>query len=237
MKKYLALFAAVALALLPVPAFAGPALPGPAQSQSSLVGCIYSPSGVTLTSTNNQAALQCDSTGKLMTDATGGAGGTVDIDQTTPGTTNGVVVNSSALPSGAATSAKQDTMIAAMATPAEIIPSTSGGLSLFYLTAANSTNATNVKASAGQLYTVELSNNSATLAYVSFYNTAGTPTCGTGIVAQAMIPANSTSGAGWVSNSLHGKAFGTGIGICVTTGIAGTGSVAASAYTITLGYK
>lgn len=34
-------------------------------------------------------------------------GSTVDIDQTTPGTTNGVVVNSSALPSGAATSAKQ----------------------------------------------------------------------------------------------------------------------------------
>jgi hypothetical protein len=36
-------------------------------------------------------------------------GGTVAIDQTTPGTTNGVVVNSSALPSGAATEAKQDT--------------------------------------------------------------------------------------------------------------------------------
>lgn len=36
-------------------------------------------------------------------------GGTVTIDQTTPGTTNGVVVNSSALPSGAATEAKQDT--------------------------------------------------------------------------------------------------------------------------------
>jgi hypothetical protein len=37
--------------------------------------------------------------------------GKVGIDQTTPGTTNGVVVNSSALPSGAATSAKQDTLI------------------------------------------------------------------------------------------------------------------------------
>lgn len=117
------------------------------------------------------------------------------------------------------------------------VPGTTGGLSIFYLTAANSTNATNVKASAGTLYDVELSNNSATLAYVSFYNTAGTPTCGTSIVGQAMIPANSTSGAGWVSNSGLGKAFSTGIGICVTTGIAGTGSVAASAYTITLGYK
>jgi hypothetical protein len=36
----------------------------------------------------------------------------IPIDQTTPGTTNGVVVNSSALPTGAATSVKQDTLIA-----------------------------------------------------------------------------------------------------------------------------
>lgn len=43
--------------------------------------------------------------------------GNVRIDQTTPGTTNGVVVNSSALPSGAATAANQATMIAAMGSP------------------------------------------------------------------------------------------------------------------------
>ena len=36
----------------------------------------------------------------------------VNIDQTTPGTTNGVVVNSSILPTGASTEAKQDTLIA-----------------------------------------------------------------------------------------------------------------------------
>lgn len=135
--------------------------------------------------------------------------GKVGIDQTTPGTTNAV----------------------------QAIPGTTGGLTTFYLTAAASTNATNVKASAGQLYRAELSNNSATLAYVSFYNTSGTPTCGTSIVYQMMIPANSTSGAGWVSAGSMGLAFSSGIGICVTTGIAGTGNVAASAYTISLGYK
>lgn len=43
--------------------------------------------------------------------------GTVDIDQTTPGTTNGVVVNSSALPSGAATSAIQNNVRSAPGTP------------------------------------------------------------------------------------------------------------------------
>lgn len=117
------------------------------------------------------------------------------------------------------------------------VSGTSGGLTPFTLTAAASTNATNVKASAGQLYKADLSNNSATLAYVSFYNNSGTPTCGTSIVYQMMIPANSTSGAGWVSNSDIGLAFSSGIAICVTTGIAGTGNVAATAYTISLGYK
>lgn len=43
--------------------------------------------------------------------------GNFRIDQTTPGTTNGVVVNSSALPSGAATAANQATMITAMGSP------------------------------------------------------------------------------------------------------------------------
>lgn len=37
--------------------------------------------------------------------------GTIDIDQSTPGTTNGVVVNSSVLPTGAASSANQPTLV------------------------------------------------------------------------------------------------------------------------------
>jgi len=107
----------------------------------------------------------------------------------------------------------------------------------FTLTAAASTNATSVKASAGTLRHISVYNNSATLAWVSFYNTASTPTCGTGIVYQTMIPANSTSGAGAVEDISAGLAFSTGIGICVTTGIAGTGSVAASSYVVGLGYN
>jgi hypothetical protein len=114
---------------------------------------------------------------------------------------------------------------------------TAGGVTPYTLTAANSTNATNVKASAGQLYHIAVYNNSATLAWVSFYNTAGTPTCGTGIVYQTMIPSNSTSGGGAVEDFATGMAFSTGIGICITTGIAGTGSVAATSYVVGLGYK
>lgn len=43
--------------------------------------------------------------------------GKVDIDQTTPGTTNGVVVNSSALPTGAATNAELMTINTTLGTP------------------------------------------------------------------------------------------------------------------------
>lgn len=112
-----------------------------------------------------------------------------------------------------------------------------GGVTKFTLTAAASTNATNIKASAGSLYHIGVYNNSATLAWVSFYNTAGTPTCGTSIVYQTMIPANSTSGAGAVEDFAVPLDFSTGIGICVATGIAGTGSVAATSYVVNLGFK
>lgn len=119
----------------------------------------------------------------------------------------------------------------------QAIPGTTNGLSFATITAANSTNATNLKNAAGQLYHLTAYNNSATLAWVSFYNTAGTPTCGTGIVYQAMIPANSTSGAGVVEDIPDGLTFATGIGYCITTGIAGTGSVAATSYVVNFGYK
>jgi hypothetical protein len=45
--------------------------------------------------------------GSLNVNITGGTGDVVSINQTTPGVTNGVVVNSSALPTGASTSALQ----------------------------------------------------------------------------------------------------------------------------------
>lgn len=163
--------------------------------------------------TKNSLVVAQPTAADLNVTATLGAGsalaGKFGIDQTTIGSTNGV----------------------------SPVAATTGGVTAFTLTAANSTNATNIKASAGTLYHIGVYNNSATLAWVSFYNTAGTPTCGTSIVYQTMIPANSTSGAGAVEDFALGMNFGTGIGICVTTGIAGTGSVAATSYVIGLGYK
>jgi len=65
MKRFFALVLAAVLAASPH-AYAGPAIPGPAQSTSTMVGCIYSPTGVTLTAANNQAACQLDSAGNLL---------------------------------------------------------------------------------------------------------------------------------------------------------------------------
>lgn len=66
MKRFSAFLAGFLLAA--TAAFAGPADPGPAQSQSALVGCKYNSSGVTLTD-GQQAAAQCTSDGKLQVNA------------------------------------------------------------------------------------------------------------------------------------------------------------------------
>lgn len=119
-----------------------------------------------------------------------------------------------------------------------LVPSaTAGGTTPFTLTLANSTNATNVKASAGQLYGLSgFSLSSATPVFISLYDTAGTPTCGTSIKEQYLIP-GSTTGTGLVLDFSNPVGFASGIGFCVTTGIAGTGAVAASNYVLNLQYK
>lgn len=119
-----------------------------------------------------------------------------------------------------------------------IAPSaTAGGTTLFTLTLAASTNATNVKASAGQLYSISGFNmSSATPVWISLYNNSGTPTCGTAIIQQFLIP-GSTTGAGFVYDFAAPKGFATGIAFCATTGIAGTGNPAASTYVLNVDYK
>lgn len=120
-----------------------------------------------------------------------------------------------------------------------LVPVTTGGLTISSTLIAAGTNATSVKASAGQLYGVEITNNSANIAYLKLYNTAGTPTAGTGTpVIRLMVPGNST-GTGIVRSYDNGIRFGTGIGFTFTGGIADadTTSVAASAFILNLYYK
>jgi hypothetical protein len=96
--------------------------------------------------------------------------------------------------------------------------------SLFSEIVPNNTIGVSVKAAAGTVYSFSFSNNGATPFYVKLYNSAGAPTCGSlPPVARFEVPANSTPANGSGSNlpfGLPGVTFPTGIGICVTAGIA-----------------
>lgn len=87
-----------------------------------------------------------------------------------------------------------------------------------------STNAAFMKASAGNLYEITVSNPTATAAYVKLYNKASAPTVGTDVpVMTIAIPATA---AGVGEKSFHfgavGKRFATGIAIAVTAAAAAT---------------
>ncbi len=93
------------------------------------------------------------------------------------------------------------------------------GATAFNVTSAASTNSTNIKASAGNVYSVTLINTTATLYYIRFYNLASAPTCSsaTGYVYTLPVPASAT-GAGLTVSMDVGQAFTTGIGYCLTGG-------------------
>lgn len=104
---------------------------------------------------------------------------------------------------------------------------------------AASTNSTLVKNAPGTLFNVSVANNSGTIAYLKLYNSATAPTCGSGTpVARYIIPA-STAGAGSNIDVSVGAEYTTGIGYCVTAGIADsdTTAVAASSYIVNIVYK
>ena len=106
-----------------------------------------------------------------------------------------------------------------------IVPPTSGGCSDFHLVAAASTNANNVKASAGQLYGITVFNNAAYPIYVKFHNTAGVPTAGVGVVRTFGVQA----GMQGFYEQVNGVAFSTGIAITIVKGIADADATAVAA--------
>lgn len=125
---------------------------------------------------------------------------------------------------------------------AGIVPVTSGGTSVCYLTSAASTNSTNCKASAGQLYGYDLVNTTTTIYYLRIYNSSGAPTCSsaTGFIRTIPVPpAAAAGGAGGVARSLAvGEAYGTGLGFCLTGGGSSTDNTnAATGVYVTLNYK
>lgn len=120
-----------------------------------------------------------------------------------------------------------------------LAPQTSGGLSISRTISAASTNATSVKASAGQVFGIYAHNTNAAVRYLKLYNKASAPTVGTDTpVLTLPIPGN-TAGAGFVLEQSNGIAFATGIALALTAGVgdSDTGAVAANEIVVNLVYK
>lgn len=115
--------------------------------------------------------------------------GVVGIDQTTPGTTNGVVVNASAAAGGISTTAR-------------------------LASAAASTNATNVKTSAGRIYSAQGYNAATYPVYLVLYDAVTNPPVpGTTTIRKKIpIPAGAAFALDWPI----GMSFATGIGYAFT---------------------
>jgi hypothetical protein len=108
-----------------------------------------------------------------------------------------------------------------------------GGSDCVVLSAA-STNATNCKASSGNIYGFELYNTTTTVYYFRLYNSSGTPTCSsaTGFIRSVPIPP--ADSAGHVNGVVldYGNApigYSTGIGYCITASSTSTANDNAAA--------
>ena len=114
-------------------------------------------------------------------------------------------------------------------------PQDSGGVLVSRLISAASTNATSVKASAGQLYGWYLFNSSSATRYLKIYNKASAPTVGTDTPFMTIpIPGGAAANVFFT----HGIAMDTGIAFGLTTGMTDgdTGAVAASQIVVNLLY-
>lgn len=117
---------------------------------------------------------------------------------------------------------------------------TTGGATPYQLISAATTNATNVKSSAGQLYMITASNVNASPRYLKIYDKASTPTVGTDTPKFTFIIPGNTAGSGTnIPIPAQGVSFTNGISFALTTGIAvsDTGAVAASELAVNLAYK
>ena len=110
--------------------------------------------------------------------------------------------------------------------PAALQSTTAGGVTETGIITTAAANVGNVKASAGQLYKVEISNNSGSWVYLKLYNTAGTPTAGSGTPQRRIgVPPSSAL----LTTTDVGGVYSTGIGYAITGGAADTDATAVAA--------
>ena len=110
-------------------------------------------------------------------------------------------------------------------------PVTSGGLSVSSFLSTAAVQSTSVKASAGQVYSVEFFNINATPVYVRLYNNASADSGAGTPVWRGIVPGN-TAAAGFVKTWDKGLAFGTGIAMRCTGAIADADTTALAANTV-----
>lgn len=106
-----------------------------------------------------------------------------------------------------------------------------GAASTSHLVSAATTNAANVKASAGRLLGWSAVNTTGVFQYVKLHNTAGAPTAGAGVVQTIAVPPNSVNNC---PPTLPGIAFTTGIGRSIVTGSADADATATTAGSVVL---
>lgn len=103
-----------------------------------------------------------------------------------------------------------------------IVAGATGGDSTFHLVSAASTNATNIKASAGKVTGWNIYNSNASARKVAFHNTAGTPTAGASIHSTVVVPGL----AGTNVSFPDGIDFSSGIAITTVTDLTDAGNTA-----------
>ena len=121
-----------------------------------------------------------------------------------------------------------------------LVPRTSGGMTIFRSIDIDESEE-EVKATAGQVFSITAFNRTAAPLYLKFYNaTAANVTVGTTTpVLTFVVPGNADSdGAGFVWNNTIGFAFGTAISVACTTGVADndTGAPGANDCIVIVGY-
>jgi len=142
------------------------------------------------------------------------------------------------LPAGQNTMANSAPVVIASnqtAIPVTVVSGATGGDTTFHLVSAASTNATNIKASAGKVTGWYVYNSNANARKVAFHNTAGTPTAGASIHSSIVIPGLAAANVSFPD----GIDFGTGIAITTVTDLtdAGATAVALNDLIINIYYK
>lgn len=226
----------------------GTVTPAAAPANFLMEGGVYQSAPPTYT--NGQAGpLRLDVNGALVASAAASQTGTWTVQpgntaNTTPWLTRpSDGTNSAAIKAASTAAVATDPALVVAVSPnntVQAVPTsaTAGGATLAHYLSAATTNATNVKASAGTLYSITAVNTTATLYYLKFYDTSSAPTCNTStVVATFPVPASAT-GNGLTINPSVGFNFGTGISFCITGAIADNdNTAAATGVAISLGYK